>query len=59
MKIRVEVCWVVASFSLVVGYQSFGEPSRFHLQSEVTGDGKTTGKDIGLESNRVAEPASQ
>jgi len=35
VKIRVEIFWVVAPCSVVVGYQRFGHPCCLHLQGEV------------------------
>jgi len=37
MKIQVVVFWVMTPCSDVVGYESFGGPCSFHLQSEMSG----------------------
>jgi hypothetical protein len=31
VKVQVEICWIVTTHSVVVGYQRFGGPGFFHL----------------------------
>jgi len=40
VKIHIEVFWVVMPCSVAVGYQCFRGPHCFHLQGEVSGNGK-------------------